>query len=58
MNTVTWLHLSDLHFQVGDRFNRQVVLILLPRFYSQVTVLANLSPSRSLRRLAGRETSI
>ena len=26
METITWLHLSDLHFEASDRFNRQVVL--------------------------------
>ena len=29
MSTITWLHLSDLHFQEGDQFNRQVVLSAL-----------------------------
>ena len=29
MSTIAWLHLSDLHFQEGDQFNRQVVLSAL-----------------------------
>nr|MBC8234528.1 calcineurin-like phosphoesterase [bacterium] len=26
MHTITWLHLSDLHFQKNDEYNRGVVL--------------------------------
>ena len=29
MNTITWLHLSDLHYKKEDEYNRQVVLAAL-----------------------------